>query len=328
MNTTTTTTTAVLTVGTSPRIIITVFQRGDLNSLVHSHHHKLFIYQQVDMRTGKRTWFLPPDFTFTPDGDLRLGTVIAHPKHPTSVLAHPDTESTPITLPSKNTILEKNHTHGRDHSQSTGWNGLANIVSLASASVSVDSSRTQLQHYSNTDHEIFQFATQPTDETIDAILNIPKVSKYVNSGMFGKRPVYIVSGLRVTPSSFTVSTESTSSLGTSTSGSVPIPGVPVEIGGGFSNAAGKKVVDSYNTAPGIIFAFKLHVIRPSRRGGETVVNLFSHRSGFLTGNGSGEREEVEVAEVVTAKELEEDVEEQIAIIPHDVEDDDCCITFT
>lgn len=37
--------------------------------------------------TEKKTWFLPPDFTFFPDGELGLGTVIEHPCKPTAVLA-------------------------------------------------------------------------------------------------------------------------------------------------------------------------------------------------------------------------------------------------
>jgi hypothetical protein len=33
------------------------------------------------------TWFLPPDFTFTSEGPIKLGTVLAHPSQPTLVLA-------------------------------------------------------------------------------------------------------------------------------------------------------------------------------------------------------------------------------------------------
>jgi hypothetical protein len=51
------------------------------------------------------TWFLPPDFTFAADGPIQLGTVIAHPKRPTQVLAtlgSPGSGITPMIDPKPN----------------------------------------------------------------------------------------------------------------------------------------------------------------------------------------------------------------------------------
>lgn len=36
---------------------------------------------------SKKTWFLPPDFTFLPDGEIALDSVIPEPSRPTATLA-------------------------------------------------------------------------------------------------------------------------------------------------------------------------------------------------------------------------------------------------
>jgi hypothetical protein len=45
---------------------------------------------------------------------------------------------------------------------------------------------------------------------------------------------------------------------------VPSGAVPVEVGGFFSGGGREKVVVSYQTVPGIVFAYRLHAICPKR----------------------------------------------------------------
>ncbi|KAK2744438.1 hypothetical protein FQN55_006765 [Onygenales sp. PD_40] len=279
------------------------------------------------MSNTKRAWFLPPDFTFPPDGELRLGTVISHPSNPTPVLAHPDTASPSIPLPKKEILTERNHTHTREDTRSFEGNIFARFISIASALARVDSRSSILQQYGNADHDVCFFATEPTDEAIAAIMELPKVSQYVNSGMFGRRAVYIISGIRVTRASFSVVVKSAANRGTGFTGSGSGPvggGAHIGLGGGVSRNSGNAVIDSYETAPGVIFAYRVHAIRPSRGGG-VKTQLFSDRGAFLTG--TSERDEKMEISDVTLKDIEEEIEEEVEFDAHDLDDHECCVTF-
>ncbi|KAF3405281.1 hypothetical protein DPV78_002614 [Talaromyces pinophilus] len=56
------------------------------------------------------TWFLPPDFTFTTEGPIKLGTILAHPSRPIFILASLPSD-TGIILPEESIIVESNHSH-------------------------------------------------------------------------------------------------------------------------------------------------------------------------------------------------------------------------
>jgi outer membrane receptor for ferrienterochelin and colicin len=93
----------------------------------------------------------------------------------------------------------------------------------------------------------------------------------MDSGVFGKRAVYIVSGVRIAKTLFTVTKETGASYGIELSGSGPlIPGpVLIELGASLAHNREKTVTDTYDTAPGIVFAYRVHVIRYKRAGVET-----------------------------------------------------------
>jgi hypothetical protein len=70
-------------------------------------------------------------------------------------------------------------------------------------------------------------------------------------------------------------------------------------------------VDVYETAPGIVFAYRLHVIRPKRAGAEA--ELFSDRTAFFSGGPEDDEEEegmeaVEVNAAVLREDLDLDLD--------------------
>jgi hypothetical protein len=275
-----------------------------------------------------RTWFLPLDFSFGAEGPIKLGTIIPHPKRPTLVLASLGSESPKIPLPDVQTLTESNHTHSNNSSSSTGLEILAKFVELASASGTVDTSGHRNLHYGNMDHEIRSFASPFSEESLAAIVKLPKVRKHIDSGLFGKRPVYIVSGLRIAKTSFTVTMETGSASHTKLSGSGPVPAgpAPAEIGGSVSRDVEKTKTDSYDTAAGIVFAYRLHVIR-SKRDGDVESEIFSHKTAFLTGDGSSERQELMEITEVAGKEVDDDLEEEAEFTEYRIGEGDCCISF-
>ncbi|KAJ4152363.1 hypothetical protein NW754_004156 [Fusarium falciforme] len=246
-----------------------------------------------------KTWFLPPDFTFTPDGPLQLGAVITHPGRPTNVLASPRTDPS-IQLPEIQVITEKNHSHSNEVSRKGGVSLFAKFVEFASGSVV----RSQPPKFSS----VWKCRS--------------RMKEHIESGMFGKRPVYLVSGLRVTNESFTVTKEKGTGNQAEISASGPTGPVPVEVGGSLSGGVERTKVDSYETAPGIVFAYRLHVIRP-KSSGSSQSEMFSSSKAFWTDK--AETEPMEVV-VVTLDVVGEDFEEEeIKFAQADLENGECCL---
>lgn len=147
------------------------------------------------------------------------------------------------------------------------------------------------------DHEVQTYHGAFAPETLKAILALDNVKKHIESGRFGKRRVYIITGLRVVRQSFTVTEEkgrnTASSVGAS--GFVPTGIVPVVLGASIVGKSEDRANTSYETAPGIVFAYRLHVIRPKDTGADQ--ELFSDRTAFFTGEAEAEEAEMEMVEV-------------------------------
>ncbi|KAF5599537.1 hypothetical protein FPANT_3371 [Fusarium pseudoanthophilum] len=241
-----------------------------------------------------KSWFLAPDFTFTPDGPLQLGAVIPHPSRPTQTLASPRTDA--ITLPEVQTLIETNHSHSNDVTRTAGVNLFAKFVELASASIGYETSRRNALAYGTVDHEVRSLAAPFTREFLQSIIDAEAVQDHIHSAVFGKRTVYFISGLRVATSSFTVTKEKGIGHNTSLSGSGPAGPVPIEVGAGISGGKESSKTDSYETAPGIVFAYRLHAIRV--RGSGTVSSqMFSTEKAFMHGRPVPEPKPLEVVDV-------------------------------
>ncbi|UPK96292.1 hypothetical protein LCI18_007227 [Fusarium solani-melongenae] len=266
-----------------------------------------------------KTWFLPPDFTFTPDGPLQLGAVITHPGRPTNVLASPRTDPS-IQLPEIQVITEKNHTHSNEVSRKGGVSLFAKFVEFASGSVSYEASRRNLLQYGNVDHEVRSLLAPFSKDFLTSLTSLDSVKEHIDSGLVGKRPVYLVSGLRVTNESFTVTKEKGIGNQAEISASGPTGPVPVEVGGSLSGGVERTKLDSYETAPGIVFAYRLHVIRVKK---STQSEMFSSSAALWTGREEPEPEPMEVLDVtldVVGDDLEED---EIRFGQADLENGDC-----
>ncbi|KAL5867506.1 hypothetical protein ACKVWM_011437 [Pyricularia oryzae] len=263
---------------------------------------------------AQKVWIFPPDFTFRPSGELALGTVIKHPRHPTLALASLRSNEHPeIVLPEIDTLHESSHVHSHSSKRSGELNALAKLADLASASTSAGLSLIKEWSLGSVDLEVQTFSNALSKNALKAITRLEPVRKHINSGIFGKKPVYIISGLRVAKTSFQVMDQirSTASMSIGASGPAPAWVLPVEIGGGISGSCEKNRSDSYATAPGIVYAYRVHVIRAKRDGEEA--ELFSYRGAFDTSESEeSEGEEVECTEA-TASMLKEDEETKVAI---------------
>ncbi|KAH8744319.1 hypothetical protein F5883DRAFT_590311 [Diaporthe sp. PMI_573] len=273
------------------------------------------------------TWFLPPDFTFAANGPLQLGTVIGHPKKPTLVLTALSSPDSGITLPKTSILTEPKHAHDKSHAQSNGFSIWAQFFAAASARGKTAVGRSASLSYGVVDHEIRCFAEPLTAETALKIATLPVIQQRMASGLFGKRSVYVVSGVRIAKTSFTVKKETGANHMVELSGSGPAIAGPVllELGASVEHNQEKTVTDSYETAPEIVFAYRVHVIRHKRAGVET--ELFQSKSAFMAGSGRADDEEPPILVEGTKEELDEDLEEESNYTVTSIGDDDVCISF-
>ncbi|KAH6972613.1 hypothetical protein EDB80DRAFT_743560 [Ilyonectria destructans] len=229
----------------------------------------------------QKIWFLPPDFTFLPDGELALGTVIPYPHRPTLSLASLGSDAHPeITLPGVETLTEIEHNHTYDSKRSLGADLFAKFVDLASAIGNTNVSRYKNTSLGSVDLEVRTFRKGICADALKAIVGLDSVKKHINSGHFRQLPVYIISGLCVAKESFEVRNEAGSSKSTSVSGSgnAPLGGPFIESGVSISSSNGQSRTDSYKSAPGVVFAYRLHVIR-MKRNGDVETELYANGNG-------------------------------------------------
>ncbi|PNP46432.1 hypothetical protein THARTR1_10754 [Trichoderma harzianum] len=235
----------------------------------------------------RKTWFLPPDFTFLPDGQIALGSIIPSPRQPTATLAS-ITSYPAIVLPETKSIVEKNVSFSAEKTRSFGLELFTKLL---------DVSWYKNKSFSAVDHEVQTYQGAFAPETLKAILALDNVKKHIESGRFGKRRVYIITGLRVVRQSVTITEEkgrnTASSVGAS--GFAPTGIVPAILGASVAGKLEKRAKTSYETAPGIVFAYCLHVIRPKGTGADQ--ELFSDRTAFFTGEAEAEEGEMEIVEV-------------------------------
>ncbi|KAJ1322982.1 hypothetical protein MN608_11836 [Microdochium nivale] len=282
----------------------------------------------------QRTWFLPPHFAFMPEGDLALGTVIAHPSRPTRILATLNAEHHPdIVLPEVQSILEENHQHSKSRGLSLGGSFLAKITDLASASAEGSISRSNVKSLGNVDLEVRTFKTSLSAVTLQKIVNLKSVKKHRKQSLLGNRAFYIITGLRVAKDSFEVLYEKKSEYSASGGASGPAPATPtpVELEGKATAKIDRGEVDEYTAAPGVVYAYQVHVVR-AKKDDDATTELFGHRTAFLTGEGADDEEDEEPCEMeyveVNASVLESDQELVVPFSEHKMDSgEEACISF-
>ncbi|KAL7893739.1 hypothetical protein HDV63DRAFT_381101 [Trichoderma sp. SZMC 28014] len=256
---------------------------------------------------ARKSWFLCPDLTFLPNGQIALGRIIPNPRHPTITLASLADYPT-IVLPEITSIVEKNRSFSNDKDRSFGTKLFAKFLEIANGEIDMSRDKSKTRSFGAVDHEVRAFSGAFTTDALKAIVALDNVKKHIDSGRFGKRYVYIISGLRVAQQSFTVTDEKGSKTAASAGASVPIPtgAVPAAVGASITNDSKHETKKNYETAPGIVFAYRLHVIRSKNTGEEG--ELFSSRSAFFSGEAEDEDEEFELVEVNRAM-LQDDLDE-------------------
>lgn len=149
----------------------------------------------------------------------------------------PRSENPAIALPGTKSLADKSRVFSAKKKRSFSPELLARSLELAPANGKTGVSWSRSKSFGAVDLEALR-----------AITRLDEVKRRIDSWQFGKRCVYIISGLRAAVDSFTVTDKKASEASGSVDGSGPVPAggmMPLEVGGGSSGASGDKSSRSY-----------------------------------------------------------------------------------
>ncbi|VUC24161.1 unnamed protein product [Clonostachys rosea] len=242
----------------------------------------------------KKNWYYPPDFSFFPDGHLRLGTILKSPDDPTQKLANLDPNSYPeVTLPEVKTFERTRPAQSSSKDGDFAWKAFLGIANIPLIGLSKDTTQSGKEPLGPISLEGRVFNDSFSGPSLEAIVNIKAVKEFIDSAVVGKNTIYIITGLLVNQEKTELSYDGSqkrsdkykllAGIGNEQS--------PATLEGGLENSQSPRP-QTHELDKGMIYGFRVHAIRygnPKRYG------LHTDQGNFCTGNTeeAGELEYVE-----------------------------------
>lgn len=252
-----------------------------------------------------KTYLLAPNFYFHTDGPLQLGTIITNPFRPTKWTSKLTTE------PERDTHVESDRSISKEASSTLYGKIFASFLQTASTSLSGEISKNIMDHYTMDTLETISYKRDPTDEEITQLVETDKkIQAAMNSGLFGSRPVYLVTGLRIAKG-FRLTREVTTTTGGSVGANIPLT-EEVSAGAEIGGSRGNTFTESLATKQDIVFAYQLHVIAQKgwiHKRFET--DVFAPKAAFLS-----EEDESEADTFTSVETTMEDLEQAVSEYPN------------
>jgi hypothetical protein len=289
------------------------------------------------------TYLLAPRFIFKPDtGPITLGSLIADPFRPHRVLTTIDEAVLSSKYPPVEKFLERDSKFSRDTSRDPPFSIWAQFLQTINAKTHVAHTTASLAQFTMDALETVYFATDPTQEEIEARVNVPRVQAAIASGqLLGRRqPVYMVTGLKIAKN-FAVVKERGSRKEGGIGAGVPIPTPASDVGIGADLGGGKSIweKDEWKTDADIVFAYQLLKIEVKGWKDKTVqFDEFRHKAAYLSNNDDSEDEggdetvqkliEVTARKAIGADFTEADNEFEVSLVEVGEEEGKClCVSF-
>ncbi|KAK1830612.1 hypothetical protein QBC39DRAFT_383093 [Podospora conica] len=244
-----------------------------------------------------KTYILAPNFTYRPNTSICLGDIIQDPSDPTRPLS-----SLPSAVPTES-HLDYDARLATSTSSSLNGSVFAKFLDLAEARLGAGVSRDARDVYAMERLETVYFTKQPTEEEAAERVKDARVAAAINAGVFGKKPVYMISALKIARG---LRVETGRGRGWNADVGVGVPlaaalGVPLEVGVEVGGGRERAVEASWTVGEDVVFAYQCHVLGyKGWRGGDVGVKVYRSKVAFLNEGGGGVVEEV--VEVVAAGE--------------------------
>ncbi|KAF2972306.1 hypothetical protein GQX73_g1325 [Xylaria multiplex] len=272
-----------------------------------------------------KTYILAPNFTYHPNTSIRMGDIIQYADDPTKPLNRvPEFELKPTTEHND----YKNELGDTDKSSLRGsiW---ATFLEKVSAKVGGSTIDQLLAKYTIERLQTIYFTEQPTDEEAEARVLDKKVKAAINAGILCKKPVFMITGLKVARG-FKQVTAAKSSKDAEGHVAAPI----MENGGlgiDINYSQEKRADHKHETEQDIIFAYQVHIITYKGWFRENI-SIDVYKAPMAAGFLHQDKKEEELVEVGAANEmLLRKADEKIkmaAVSAKDGNEDCVCIVFS
>lgn len=242
-----------------------------------------------------KTYILAPNFSLQLDGAVRIGNIIADPFRPSKILSSSDPSSAPLEI-ATTTQLESSIRHVDSKSgHGSVW---AYFLNTVGGHLSAGSGTDVTTQYNCDRLDTMYLKYDPTEGQITTRLQDAKVQAAMNAGMFGKQPVYMITGLKVARG-FRFQKQVTRKYEGGVGVTVPVVD-GVSVGGEIGGARGNEVEESSQVVEDIIFAYQLHKIAvKGRRTKSTSVDVYTPKAALLHDQNPREDTDAEITAATT-----------------------------
>ncbi|RYO92387.1 hypothetical protein DL766_000357 [Monosporascus sp. MC13-8B] len=236
------------------------------------------------------TYILAPNWTFVPGGPIALGNVIADPSRPHIVLKKPP--KNPATQPSVQQVSEKNwrlHLSSQLNLSASLW---AQFVELVGLKLGASHGRHARASYSMRELETVYYVEMPDSAFVKELIKDPAVHELMRLDNPFSRPVYMVTGLKISRG-FVLSVDKSgdNSGGLGASG----PAGPATAGGGVDISVKSEKGLGFESGNDIIFAYQLVRIAPKGWKEKTFkLREYAPSAAFLSDGDDKDEQEMEV----------------------------------
>lgn len=206
------------------------------------------------------TYVLALNFTYHPNTSICMGDIIEYPDDPTKPLSSvPGPELKQMTR-----HFDYDHELSNQSNLSLRGSIWANFLEKASVKIGGGTSDELLIKYTIRRLETIYFTKQPTDEEAAQRVQDKKVRAAINSGLLRKKPVFMITGLKIARG-FQLSGNVSSAINANAKFEAPVT-PDTGIGANADYSRENKAEGKHRTGHDIIFAYQLHIITHKRKG--------------------------------------------------------------
>ncbi|KAK2053265.1 hypothetical protein LY76DRAFT_597958 [Colletotrichum caudatum] len=242
-----------------------------------------------------KTYILTPSYTYRPDGPIQIGSIIADPFRPAKPLSKMAFGTSAIE-----TIFQDDLEATCDTGRSLNLSLWARILDAAGVGVGASRSQNAVESLTVQRLETRYLAAEPVDDDPELVrcLEEPRVQAAIKGGLFGRAPVYLISGVKIARG-LAVRSERGRAVGGSLTATAPAAqAIGIDVGASMERGKSRNMSSSFNAGEqDIVVAYQLHIIKTTRFSkGVVKADVFESDAAFFHDDGSKEeRDGIEVA---------------------------------
>ncbi|KAK2776657.1 hypothetical protein CKAH01_12307 [Colletotrichum kahawae] len=268
-----------------------------------------------------KTYILTPGYNYGPEGPIQIGSIIANPFQPAKPL------SKATVTAAIETVYHHNLEATCDTSRSVKLSLWAHVLDIAGADVGASRSRNVVESLAVKRLETRYLAQELADDDPELMdrLKEPRVQAAIKGGLFGRSPVYLISGVKIARGLVVRSERGRTTGGSLTATAPAAQAIGIDIGASMEGEKSRSTVSSFEAGDqDIVVAYQVHIIKARRWSQGATADIFESDAAFLHDDKiNEEKEEIEIrtaeveALVEAAKEMNIAIEIKKCLNPDD-----------